>query len=74
EVFLFLCKNQNVTILFSTHITSDLDKCANNIIYIKEGKIINSSSKDDFLKTHNDTNLENIMINIEKVKYEDIKL
>lgn len=70
EVFLFLCKKQNISILFSTHITSDLDKCADNIIYIKSGKILNSCSKEDFLKTYNNTNLENIMIDIEKVKYE----
>ena len=34
DVFLNLSK-QGITILFSTHITSDLDKCADNIIYIK---------------------------------------
>ena len=28
-----------VSILFSTHITSDLEKCADKIIYIKQGKI-----------------------------------
>ena len=30
------------TILFSTHITSDLEKCADYITYIKKGKILNS--------------------------------
>ena len=30
------------SILFSTHITSDLDKCADYITYIKKGKIIDS--------------------------------
>lgn len=71
EVFIHLCQKQNITIMFSTHITSDLDKCADNIIYIKEGKILNSSSKEDFLKTYNDTNLEKIMIAIEKVNYDE---
>lgn len=37
------------TILFSTHITSDLEKCADNIIYIKEGKIIDESSLQTFV-------------------------
>ncbi|MCQ2575407.1 MAG: ABC transporter ATP-binding protein [Treponema sp.] len=31
------------SILFSTHVTSDLDKCADYITYIKKGKIIESS-------------------------------
>jgi ABC-2 type transport system ATP-binding protein len=34
---------EGVTILFSTHITSDLDKCADDIIYIKNGEIIAES-------------------------------
>lgn len=38
DIFLEL-QRRGVTILFSTHITSDLDKCADNIIYIKNGKI-----------------------------------
>ncbi|MDO5559229.1 MAG: ABC transporter ATP-binding protein [Oscillospiraceae bacterium] len=39
DVFLELCSGGK-TILFSTHITSDLDKCADNIIYIKNGRIL----------------------------------
>ena len=31
------------SILFSTHVTSDLDKCADYVTYIKQGKIIESS-------------------------------
>ena len=30
---------EGVTILFSTHITSDLDRCADRILYIREGKL-----------------------------------
>lgn len=39
DVFLDLC-DRGVTIFFSTHITSDLDKCADNIVYIQNGRII----------------------------------
>ena len=39
EVFLTLAK-ENVTILFSTHIISDLEKCAEDITYIKQGRIL----------------------------------
>lgn len=42
EIFLTL-KDEGRTILFSTHITSDLDFCADNIIYIRNGKIIADS-------------------------------
>ena len=48
EEFLALC-DQGVTILFSTHITSDLDKCADGLIYIKEGKILAEGPLDAFV-------------------------
>ena len=38
DVFLGL-KREGVSILFSTHITSDLDKCADRITYIRTGEI-----------------------------------
>lgn len=36
------------SILFSTHITSDLEKCADFITYIKDGKILASTDRDGF--------------------------
>lgn len=48
EIFLTL-KDEGKTILFSTHITSDLDFCADNIIYIRGGKIIAESPINDFV-------------------------
>lgn len=47
EVFMKLC-DEGKTILFSTHITSDLDQCADNIIYIKDGTIIAEKTVRDF--------------------------
>lgn len=41
-------KNRGVSILFSTHITSDIEKCADDIIYIRKGKMITNCSKDNF--------------------------
>jgi hypothetical protein len=52
ELFLQLARQEHVTILFSTHITSDLDKCADNIIYIRNGKIIENGPMDTFLKAY----------------------
>ena len=42
DVFMELA-GRGITILFSTHITSDLDKCADNIVYIKNGRILAES-------------------------------
>ena len=36
------------SILFSTHITSDLEKCADYITYIKQGKILASTDRESF--------------------------
>lgn len=47
DIFLEL-SDKNVSIFFSTHITSDLDKCADDIIYIHDGKIIASSDIESF--------------------------
>lgn len=38
DIFIKIAK-EGVSILFSTHITSDLEKCADKIIYIRQGKI-----------------------------------
>jgi len=48
DVFMGL-SNDGITLLFSTHITSDLDKCADNIIYIKNGEILASTDLNSFL-------------------------
>jgi len=48
EIFLELA-SKGVSILFSTHITSDLDKCADSITYIKNGEIIVSDKISSFI-------------------------
>lgn len=40
------------SILFSTHITSDLEKCADRIVYIDNGRIVLDAPKDELLETH----------------------
>ena len=49
DIFKSLVKSGERSILFSTHITSDLEKCADHIVYIKNGKIISSKTKDGFI-------------------------
>lgn len=51
DIFLSL-SDDGITILFSTHITSDLDKCADNITYIKNGKILASTDIDAFVSQY----------------------
>lgn len=48
-IFMDLCE-KGVTIFFSTHITSDLDKCADNIIYMKDGKLLAESDMKSFVR------------------------
>ena len=40
DIFLDLVSDKEHAILFSTHVISDLEKCADEIIYIKNGQII----------------------------------
>ena len=40
DIFLDLVSDKEHAILFSTHVISDLEKCADQIIYIKNGEII----------------------------------
>ena len=48
DLFLSLVRD-NVSILFSTHITSDLDKCADRITYIRNGGILASEELATFI-------------------------
>ena len=50
ELFHSLVQEGTRSILFSTHITSDLDKCADDITYIQSGKILLSAEKNQFIK------------------------
>ncbi len=42
-------KNEGTAILFSTHIISDIEKCADDIIYIHQGKIAAAMPKNEFI-------------------------
>ena len=47
DVFMQLSR-EDKAILFSTHITSDLDKCADDIVYIRKGRILAEDTIGDF--------------------------
>ena len=62
---------KGVAILFSTHITSDLEKCADTITYIKNGELLLSTKKEDFIRHFTGEiggapTLEDIMVHIER--------
>ncbi len=80
HIFRQIVKNENCSILFSTHITSDLDKCADTITYIHNGRVLKSADKETFLlsfeylKTPEDTGaltLEEIMLRTERREWYD---
>lgn len=62
EIFKHL-KERGVSILFSTHITSDLDQCADDITYIRDGRIVYTGGMAGY--TCGET-LEEVMIREEK--------
>ncbi len=67
ELFVEL-KNRGVAVLFSTHITSDIEKCADDIMYIRKGKLVTNCSKDDFCKNYckDGETLEEVILRMEK--------
>ena len=68
ELFRAIVADGSRSILFSTHITSDLDKCADHITFIKDGEIFFTGAKADFLTeyAHLGTTLEEIIVAAER--------
>ena len=60
-------RKDGVAVFFSTHIISDIEKCADNIVYISGGSIIAAMSKTDFIKQYAQTgeSLEDTMLRLE---------
>lgn len=68
EIFKSVVKDGKRSILFSTHITSDLEKCADHIVYIREGKIVKIDSKDGFINAYK--LIKGPLSELEKIKEE----
>jgi len=43
---------ENHTILLSSHITTDLERIADEVVFINKGKIVLAGNKDEILETH----------------------
>ena len=78
ELFQALVEDGTRSILFSTHITSDLEKCADDITYIKDGKVLTSAEKGVFLQSfqhlrtqsdHMPLTLEDIIVRTERREF-----
>ena len=74
QIFIRIVKDGKRSVLFSTHITSDLDRCADDITYIQNGTVLKSADKETFLcsfehlRANGDTgplSLEEIMLRTE---------
>lgn len=52
QIFQEFVMDENHTILLSSHITSDLERIADEVVFINKGKIILAGNKDELLETH----------------------
>ena len=52
DIFQSIVTDENKTIFLSSHITEDLEKIADNIIFIDNGKVLISGNKDEILSEH----------------------
>lgn len=61
-------KGHGVAVFFSTHIISDIEKCADDIVYISKGEIATALSKDDFTDrfSQNGESIEDTILRMER--------
>ena len=73
ELFRRIVADGSRSILFSTHITSDLEKCASHITFIKDGAIFHSSTVAEFMAAYADrgATLEDIIVSVERRELDD---
>ena len=52
QIFQEFVMDENHTILLSSHITGDLERIADMVVFIDHGKIVLSGNKDEILENH----------------------
>ena len=52
QIFQEFVMDENHTILLSSHITGDLERIADMVVFIDHGKIVLSGNKDEIMETH----------------------
>jgi ABC-2 type transport system ATP-binding protein len=60
-------RKEGVAVFFSTHIISDIEKCADDIIYISKGRIVAAMPREDFIRQYSKAGetLEDTMLRLE---------
>ena len=73
ELFRRIVADGSRSILFSTHITSDLEKCASHIAFIKDGEMLYDGGVEDFKARFQDKGetLEDIIVAVERRELDD---
>ena len=73
ELFRRIVADGSRSILFSTHITSDLEKCASHIAFIKDGEMLYHGGVADFRRQFRDKGetLEDIIVAVERRELDD---
>ena len=73
ELFRRIVADGSRSILFSTHITSDLEKCASHIAFIKDGEMLYDGGVEDFKARFRDKGetLEDIIVAVERRELDD---
>ena len=83
HIFRQIVQRERCSILFSTHITSDLDRCAHDITYIQNGRVLKSAETGIFLQSfdhlktageHGALTLEEIMLRTERRNFDESAL
>lgn len=63
ELLKFLCREQGITILISSHILSEIELIADTIGFIKDGKLLEEVALED-IKANEQTSLEEHFLNV----------
>ena len=73
ELFRRIVADGSRSILFSTHITSDVEKCASHIVFIKDGEMLYDGGVEDFKARFRDKGetLEDIIVAVERRELDD---
>ncbi len=75
ELFRALTAGGERSILFSTHITTDLDRCADDVAYLRGGRLLACGEKAEFIRSfrhlrtpedRDELSLEEIMVRAER--------
>lgn len=63
-------KSHGVAVFFSTHIITDLEKCADDIVYISSGEIVADLPRDEFVRQFSEPGegLEDTIVRMERAK------